>query len=259
MKIFSLLFVLSLTRNSFAADDTNTKFTYPVKPAGLEGPTFVSGQNVVFNWTTDADKLNLLLWTNKNTRSITLGKGISSKSFTWTVDFYAFSKTDPPSDTYYFLGLFVDGSTGSADQSTRFFITLPDGGQSGSTSTSTSTLLTPSPTSDSATTTSSDSSTATAASVTETPGSGTEGLSAGAIAGIVIGAVLGVGLSVCVGILLARRRYRAKRALDDQGAGQGEIYVSPKVTMDAKYHSPPVQEAPGDGNVSRSPPPVELG
>ncbi|KAK1530602.1 uncharacterized protein CCOS01_05705 [Colletotrichum costaricense] len=257
MNIFSFLFVLSLARNAFAADGTNTKFTYPVKPAGLEGPTFESGQNVVFNWTTDADKLNLLLWTNKNTRSITLGKGILSKSFTWTVDFYAFSKTDPPSDTFYFLGLFVDGATGSSDQSTKFFIALPDGSESESTSTTT--IITPSPTSDSATTTSLESSSATAASVTATSGSGTEGLGAGAIAGIVIGAVLGVGLSVCAGILLARRRYRAKSALDDQGADQGEIYVSPKVTMDAKYHSPPVQEAPGDENVTRSPPPVELG
>lgn len=73
MKIFSFFFVLSLTRNSFAADNTNTKFTYPVKPAGLQGPTFESGQNVVFNWTTDADKLNLLLWTNQNDDSVTLG------------------------------------------------------------------------------------------------------------------------------------------------------------------------------------------
>ncbi|KAG7054927.1 hypothetical protein JMJ77_0007398 [Colletotrichum scovillei] len=257
MNIFSFLVVLSLARNAFAADNTNTKFTYPVKPAGLQGPTFVSGQNVVFNWTTDADKLNLLLWTNQNNDSITLGKGISSKSFTWTVDFYAFSKTDPPSDTYYFLGLFVDGSTSSSDQSSRFFITLPDGSESGSTSTST--LLTPSPTSDSASTTSSESSSATAASVTSTSGSSTEGLGAGAIAGIVIGAILGVGLSVCAGILLARRRYRGNGDLGDQGNSQGEIHVSPKIAADAKYHSPPVQEAPGDGNVSRSPPPVELG
>ncbi|EXF74509.1 hypothetical protein CFIO01_01987 [Colletotrichum fioriniae PJ7] len=255
MKIFSLLFVFSLTRNSFAADNTNTKFTYPVKPAGLQGPTFESGQNVVFNWTTDADKLNLLLWTNQNDDSVTLGKGISSKSFTWTVDFYAFSKTDPPSDTYYFLGLFVDGSTSTSAQSSRFFIALPDGSESGPTSTST--LFAPSPTSDPASTTSSESSSATAVSGTAAPSSGTEGLGAGAIAGIVIGAILGVGLSVCAGLLLARRRYRVKRG--DQGTDQGDIYVSPKVTMDAKYHSPPVQEAPGDGNVSRSPPPVELG
>ncbi|KAK1700590.1 hypothetical protein BDP55DRAFT_137086 [Colletotrichum godetiae] len=254
MNLFSLLFVLAWARNAFADD---TKFTNPTKPSGLEGPTFVSGQDVVFTWTTDVDKLNLLLWTNQNKQYITLGKGISSKSFTWKVNFNAFSNTDPPNDTYYFLGLYLDGSTSSLAESTHFFIGLPDGSESGSTSTST--LFTPSPTSDSATTTSSGSSSATSASVTATSGSGTKGLGAGAIAGIVIGAILGVGLSVCAGILLARRRYRGKRDLGDQGNSQGEISVSPNATTDVKYHSTPVQEAPRGGNVAHSPAPVELG
>ncbi|OHE97949.1 hypothetical protein CORC01_06812 [Colletotrichum orchidophilum] len=248
MNIFLLLLVLYFARNTFADE---TEFIYPAFAPGVDIPTFEGGQNAIFNWTTDADKLDLLLWTNKLDRPISLGKGISSSFFVWTVDYHAFFNTDPEPNSFYHLCLYFNGSTKVSARSGNFNIIQPS--VRSSVSTSTPTLWT------ALSTFSSSSPSDTADHGPATTASGTEGLGAGVIAGIVVGTILGIGLSVCVGVLLARRRYRANKDPSDQGTSQEGSAVFPNATPTAECHSTCLQGTSGGGTLSQSPPPVELG
>ncbi|KAF7563902.1 hypothetical protein G7046_g219 [Stylonectria norvegica] len=181
-----------------------------------DNPTYSIGSIIDFQWDTDEEGLDLLLWQDFPTASdnssyyVQLLNDSTSTTLNWNASYDGFS-TDFSATQFgvFYLSLSQPGSDGTPITLSHYFnISAPDSSDEDVTSTTASLSAAPAPTNTvSITITLYASSTATGSSRSDTT-DGDPGLSTGATAGIAVGATIG-GIILLAGLgFLAWKRFR---------------------------------------------------